>query len=151
VLKRTFSESLFICYYEFMKPLKHAVSVIIRDNNTTLFALRSADKERFPLTWSMPSYFVKEGEAHSETVKRIGKDKLGVDLELVRLLNEGYGERDDFLLFMHDYEAKIVSGTPYVNSDDYIQLEWREPNDFLSTLQIKGECTRLYDEYLAQN
>jgi len=131
-----------------MKPVKHAVSVIIRDNDKTLFALRSSNKKRFPLTWSLPSYFIGEGETYNETIKRIGKDKLGVDLEPLGLLNEGYGERDDFILFMHDYEAKITNGAPRINSDDYVKLSWEEPESFLLTIETKGECTRLYEEYL---
>lgn len=131
-----------------MKLIKHAVSVIIRDNDKTLFALRSPNKKRFPLTWSLPSYFVNEEETHNEAIKRIGKEKLGIELMPLRLLNEGYGERDDFRLFMHDYEAKVISGIPRLNSDDYVDLCWEEPVSFLSKIPIKGECTRLYDEYL---
>ena len=131
-----------------MKPVKHAVSVIIRDNDKTLFVLRSPNKKRFPLTWSLPSYFIGEGETYYETIRRIGKDKLGVDLEPVSLLNEGYGERDDFRLFMHDYAAKIIDGTPHINSDDYVKFSWEEPKSFLLSIETKGECTRLYEEYL---
>lgn len=130
------------------KPIKHAVSVVIRNNSKTLFALRSPNKKRFPSTWSLPSYFVIEGELDSDTIKRIGRDKLGVQLEPVRLLNEGYGERDEFTLFMHDYEVAIVGGIPHISSDDYTELSWEEPASFLKTISAKGECTRLYEEYL---
>lgn len=131
-----------------MKPIKHAVSIVVRDKNKTLFVLRSPNKKRFPSTWSLPSYFVDENETHRETIERIGKDKLGVELEPLGLLNEGYGERDEFRLFMHDYEARIVGGTLCVNSEDYTDMRWEEPRSFLSAMRTKGECTRLYEECL---
>jgi ADP-ribose pyrophosphatase YjhB (NUDIX family) len=133
------------------KPTKHAISVVIRSSKEeTLFALRSPNKKSFPLTWSLPSHMVADGETPEATIARIGTHKLGVKLASVRLLNEGYGDRPGFRLFMHDYEAKIVDGTPYIASDDYVELKWTETASFLATLPIKGECTRLYSEYLEQ-
>jgi isopentenyldiphosphate isomerase len=131
------------------KPIKHAISVVIRNlQGETLFALRSPNKKSFPSTWSLPSHWVADGETPEATIARIGAHKLGVKLTPVRLLNEGSGDRPDFTLFMHDYEARIVEGTPHITSDDYVELKWAEAASFLATLPVKGECTRLYGEYL---
>jgi ADP-ribose pyrophosphatase YjhB (NUDIX family) len=66
------------------KPIKHAVSVVIENNEgQVLFALRSPKKSEFPLVWSLPSYFVNADETLEETVARIGRDKLGVDLKSI--------------------------------------------------------------------
>lgn len=131
------------------KPIKDAVSVIIRNTQgETLFALRSPHKNTFPLMWSLPSHTVIAGESPDATIARIGSHKLGVELQLVRLLNEGYGERPNYRLFMHDYEAQIIAGEPRLASDDYIELKWAPAETFLPTLKTKGDCTRLYDEYL---
>jgi ADP-ribose pyrophosphatase YjhB (NUDIX family) len=134
------------------KPTRHAVSVIIHNSNgQTLFALRSPHKTSYPLVWSLPSHYVAEDETPEDTVARIGRHKLGVKLALVRLVNEGYGDRTDFRLFMHDYEARITEGSPNTASDDYVELKWAEAASFLNSLPVKGECTRLYSEYLAQS
>jgi len=130
------------------KPIKHAISVVIKKGNKTLFSLRSPNKKEFPSVWSLPSHFMEPGEKYIDTIKRVGKHKLGVNLDVVRLLNEGYGERDDFRLFMHDYLVKIVDGEPHICSDDYTQLVWEDAETFLPTINIKGDCTRLYWEYL---
>ena len=133
------------------KPTKHAISVVIHNSQgQTLFALRSPNKKSFPLVWSLPSHWVADGEAPEATIARIGTHKLGVKLVSVRLLNEGYGDRPDFKLFMHDYEARIVDGAPHITSDDYVELKWAEAASFLAALPVKGECTRLYSEYLEQ-
>jgi ADP-ribose pyrophosphatase YjhB (NUDIX family) len=95
-----------------VKPIKHAISVIIQDAaGKTLFALRSPSKREYPNVWSLPSHFMKEGETAQDTVRRVGAHKLGVTLEPMELLNEGRVERPDFTLFMHDYSAKITKGT----------------------------------------
>lgn len=130
------------------KPIKHAISVVIKKGNKTLFALRSPNKKEFPLVWSLPSHFMKPGETHEGTIIRIGKNKLGVGLKAVRLLNEGYGERDDFRLFMHDYLVEVLDGEPHICSGDYTQLVWEDAETFLPNLKVKGDCTRLYEEYL---
>lgn len=122
------------------KPIKHAVSVVIKDNkNRTLFALRSPNKSEFPLFWSLPSHFVNAEENFEETIIRIGRNKLGVNLEPIKLLNEGHGERPEFILFMHVFAAKIVKGNPCLNSDDFIELKWSEPALQLSTVKISQQ------------
>ncbi|MGH7196390.1 MAG: NUDIX hydrolase [Candidatus Saccharimonadales bacterium] len=133
------------------KPIKHAISVVIQNQKgETLFAQRSPHKKEFPLVWSLPSHFVNEGEKPEDTIVRIGLHKLGIKLKLVRLLNEGYGERSDFRLFMHDYAVEIVSGEPEIVSEDFVNLKWAKAEEFLPTIKIKGDCTRLYGEYLAR-
>lgn len=134
------------------KPTKHAISVIIQNQKgETLFARRSPHKKSFPLAWSLPSHFVNDDESPEDTIARIGLHKLGVKLTSIRLLNEGYGDRPDFQLFMHDYAAVIESGEPKITSDDYTELTWAKADEFLPTIQVKGECTRLYSEYLEKN
>jgi ADP-ribose pyrophosphatase YjhB (NUDIX family) len=134
------------------KPIKHAISVVIKnERGETLFARRSAHKKEFPLVWSLPSHFVVDGETPEQTIRRIGHDKLGVDLQMEQLLNEGYGERSDFRLFMHDYAATVLSGKPHIASGDFVELQWATAENFLPTIKTKGDCTRLYGEFLQRS
>ena len=131
------------------KPIKDAVSLIIKnEEDKTLFVLRSETKDSYPLVWSLPSSFIHNDETPQDTVKRIGKDKLGVELKPIKLINEGKSDRGDFILFMHDYEAEVSSGTPSVVSDDYIEMKWEIPSVQFSTMQEMGDCCRLYKEHL---
>jgi hypothetical protein len=50
---------------------------------------------------------------------------------------------------MHDYAVEIESGEPKIASDDFVELTWAKAEDFLPTIKVKGDCTRLYGEYLA--
>ena len=131
------------------KIICHAVSVIVKNNkNETLFAFRSPNKSSYPSTWSLPSHFVGENEKFQDTVERIGKDKLGVSMKALKLINEGKSDRGNFILFMHDYEAKIIEGEPHIVSGDYIELKWSEPNNQFQSMETMGDCCRLYKEYL---
>jgi hypothetical protein len=93
---------------------------------------------------------VADGETLEETCKRIGKTKLGVDLEIIEMTNEGHGlkDRGDHEIFMHDYRVKVVSGTPRVASDDYVELKWEVPSVQFNDMKGMGDCCRLYKEYL---
>lgn len=132
------------------KPIRHAISIVIKnDRGETLFALRSPKKDSYPSTWSLPSHYVGEGEEFSDTVQRIGENKLGVQLELVKPINEGKSDRGNFILFMHDYEARITAGEPGIVSGDYTELKWADPRAHLESMEVMGDCCRLYGEYLA--
>ncbi len=132
------------------KPVRHAVSVVIQNSSKqTLFALRSPQASSYPLVWSLPSYFVAENETRGETIRRIGKNKLGIELEIGELLNEGISDRGDFTLFMHDYSATMNEGQPRIVSDFYTDLKWAEAKSQLASMKVMGDCCRLYKEYLS--
>ncbi len=134
------------------KPIRHAISIVIKNNRgETLFALRSPSKDSYPVTWSLPSHYVSEGEEFSDTIRRIGEGKLGVELESVKLVNEGKSDRGNFTLFMHDYEVRVAAGEPHIVSDDYTELKWAEPHVHLDSMEVMGDCCRLYKEYLTEN
>jgi len=132
------------------KEVKNAISVIIKNEaGETLFALRNKCEKSFPLVWSLPSHFVKAGESVEDTVRRIGENKLGVKLTMGRLVNEGQAERDDFIIFMHDYEAKVLSGKPHITIEDpYEEIKWQNAESQLSSMTVMGDCCRLYKESL---
>lgn len=131
------------------KLVRHAISVvIINAEGMVLFSKRSANKKSYPLAWSLPSHFVVDNELPRETVRRIGKEKLGVDLEIGELINEGASDRGDFTLFMHDYLAVTITGEPRIVSDDYVELKWANPLDQLKSVTTMGDCLRLYKDYL---
>jgi len=132
------------------KPIKNAVSVIIRNSKgETLFALRNKNEKSFPLVWSLPSHFVKDDETFEQTIERIGIDKLNIKLRAVKLINEGKSERQYFIMFMHDYLAEIIAGTPQIVANDpYEEIKWEKPEKQLPSMKIMGDCCRLYKEYL---
>ncbi|HEY9583208.1 MAG TPA: NUDIX domain-containing protein [Candidatus Paceibacterota bacterium] len=135
------------------KPTKDAVSLVIKNlDGRVLFARRSPSKREFPGVWSLPSAFVLGDEGQLDAVKRIGEEKLGVTLRLGQMIIEGKKERDGFILFMHNYEAKILEGIPNVVSDDYTELKWEEPNVQFAKMKSgdMGMCMTLLKQHYAK-
>jgi len=132
------------------KKLRTAVSVVVNDGRgRTLFALRNEKEKSFPLVWSLPSTFVREDESLQKAVKRIGLEKLGLELEPGEEINRGIIERNGFMLLMHDLKAEIVSGKPEIQKNDpYKKLKWEFADKQFKAQKKMGECCRLYKEYL---
>lgn len=129
--------------------IKNAISLIIKnDDGKVLFSFRPYSKKVYPCMWSIPSANIKEGETHEDTIKRIGVEKLGVELIPGKLLID---ESNDSI-HMYDYEATIREGLPKIVSDDYIKFEWTNPIKKLDGMNESdmGMCTGLFKKYLSK-
>ena len=136
-------------YLDSEKLLKNAISIVLfNEDGKTLFVLRSRYKSSYPSTWSLPSYFVNKNETFSDTIKRIGINKLDCELEKVCLLKKGKFEREKFILYMYIYQVKLISGKPKVNTSDYEKIKWENANYQFQNMKIFGACTTLYRNYL---
>lgn len=133
-----------------MKPVKHAVSLVIRDGNGRFLVVqRPEDDEELPGIWGLPATSLAEDETWEDAAQRVGRDKLGVDVELDAELNDGLLERDAYLLHMRDISARIVDGTPTCRRDEgrTSYADWRWTDD-LTDLQASATggslCCGLY-------
>jgi len=95
---------------------RHAVAVAVRREDGLLLAVRRPDEpgEELPGVWGLPATTLHEGESPEDGVRRIGREKLGVELTPVRAIGEGEqarpsGEgRKDYTLRMTLYEASLA-------------------------------------------
>jgi len=133
-----------------MKPTKHSIAYAIynKDRSKVLAVLRPEDDDNLPNVWGLPAGTLKEGEDYEQAVICSGHDKLGIELKVIKLINEGGVERDKLVLHMKEYEAEIASGQPSVPQPvdgvtQYQQWKWAEP-DLLKEAAQKGSlCSRL--------
>jgi ADP-ribose pyrophosphatase YjhB (NUDIX family) len=92
---------------------KQSVSVVVfdpGDRNRILVVQRPADDGDLPNVWGLPASSLRPGESFEEAVVRTGREKLGVELRVVRELNRGTTSRRDHTLEMRLYEAVISHG-----------------------------------------
>ena len=85
------------------KPVKHAVALVLSnrgDLNQILMVLRPDDDDEFPGMWGLPAASLKPGETLEDAVRRIGTQKLGVDLNLGPQLGFGTQDRPGYILEM---------------------------------------------------
>ncbi len=93
------------------KSVKHSVAVLVRQNDNILTVRRPDEEEDLPGIWGLPAGSYREGETLNDLVQRIGRDKLGVELQPIRILARGRQERAEYVLEMELVEGRM-DGVP---------------------------------------
>lgn len=112
--------------------------------------------EELPLVWGLPATTLREGEADEEAVRRIGREKLGVELRPLRVVGLGEQERLDYTLRMTVYEASLA-GEPRLpdrdgatGSTQYVALDWLPAASFREAADRGSLCCRVFLEAQAK-
>ncbi|MGH7477587.1 MAG: NUDIX domain-containing protein [Longimicrobiales bacterium] len=132
-------------------PAKDAVSFVVREpsrRQRLLIVLRPPDDPDLPRAWGLPAGSRGPHEDWDEAVRRAGRDKLGVELRVGALLNDGIAERADYTLRMRLYDAEIVSGEPsvpqpYSAVTQYRAWEWADVARLTPAAARGSLCCRL--------
>ena len=94
-----------------MLARKDSVAVMIFNGDRTLAIRRPDDDDELPGIWGLPAGTCRSGETIENVIKRIGRDKLGVNLVPVRKLASGVQGREKYRLEMQLWEAEM-EGSP---------------------------------------
>jgi len=137
------------------KPTKEAVSFAVHrggDRETVLCVRRPEDDEDLPGEWGLPAASLREGESWEDAVLRTGPEKLGVELAVGPQMNEGRAEREDHVLHMRLYDARIMKGKPEVprgaaGVTQYTDREWARPERLEAAADAGSLCSALYLEW----
>jgi ADP-ribose pyrophosphatase YjhB (NUDIX family) len=130
--------------------MKRSVSLAIHDpDRRVLLVQRPDDDEDLPGAWGLPAASLGPEESWEAAVRRAGRDKLGVELEPVRMLAAGDLERPAYRLTMRLYEARLVDGEPAVPQPaagvtQYVAWRWGDPPDLEPAAAAGSLCSRLY-------
>lgn len=132
--------------------VKRSVSFVIRHParpGLVLAVRRPPDDDDLPDAWGLPAGSLREEESWDEAVRRAGREKLGVELEVGDVLEEGRIERATYTLHMRLYDARIVAGAPAVPQStpgvtQYGALDWAAPDRFVAAADAGSLCCRLY-------
>lgn len=134
-----------------MKQIKNSIAFVIYNKSKTKFLAvkRPADDENLPNIWGLPAGSLKENEAFEEAVLRAGKEKLGVELKIIKEIGSGTLEREQYTLYLKDFEAEIVSGKPKVPQPvkevtQYTALKWAVPKELVKAAQKGSLCSRIF-------
>jgi len=131
----------------------YSVALVIynEDKSKYLLIRRPLDDENLPGYWGFPATSKKNpNEKWEETVKRAAKTKLGIEVEIVKLVGEGTMDRGDYMLILRDYEVKITKGKPSVPQNvkgvtQYIDLKYTNDTSELEKAAKKGSvCSRVF-------
>lgn len=92
-------------------PVKISVAVLIKNADRILAVRRPNNDDELPGIWGLPAGSYRGSETLQDLVRRIGKDKLNVELTPVRKLARGVQRRKRYRLEMELWEAEM-SGEP---------------------------------------
>jgi ADP-ribose pyrophosphatase YjhB (NUDIX family) len=130
-----------------VKPLKHSVSLVIEGPGGLLLVRRPEEDESLPGEWGLPAATLRPGEREEDAVRRAGRDKLGVEVRVVRPLGEESGERSAYRILMRDWAVEIAAGEPVVpqpgEGTQYQSLRWGEVEELVPAARHGSLCARV--------
>ena len=136
--------------------IKRSVSLVIAGaDGRLLLVQRPPDDEDLPLAWGLPAVSLGERESWEEAVRRAARDKLGTEVEPVRVLRVGALDRTEYRLEMRLYEVRRVSGEPAVPQTvpgvtQYVDWKWGTAEELRPAAARGSLCSRLYLEHRAE-
>jgi adenine-specific DNA-methyltransferase len=129
--------------------VRHAVAVAIVRNDGLVLAVQRPDEpgEELPGVWGLPAITLRDGESAEGGVRRLGHEKLGVELAPLRPLASGEQQRADYTLHMTVYEASIA-GEPSLqrapSGTSHDALDWLPGGSFADAAARGSLCCELY-------
>ncbi len=142
--------------------LRRAVAAVVRRNDGLVLAVRRPDEpgEELPGLWGLPAVTLHEEESVEEGVRRIGREKLAVELTPLRALAEGDQQRAGYALHMTVYEASMAgepsalggpSRAPAATGTQYDAVDWLPAESFREAADAGSLCCRLLLETLERS
>lgn len=133
------------------KPIKESVAFYALNHEGAFMAVRrSDDDESLPGVWGLAAASVRDGETKEDSVRRAAKDKLGVEVEVLKYTGDDTQERNDYVLHLSEYEVKILKGEPQALHVDptvsnYAAVQWSKDPELLREAAERGSsCSRIF-------
>ena len=133
-----------------VKQKRHAIAYVIWNDqrDKILSVQRPANDDNLPNVWGLPAGSLRKNETFEGCVIRSGKDKLGVEMKIVKSIAEGEIEREQYILYMKEFETRITKGEPSVPQDvqevtQYQNWKWADPSILKDAAQKGSLCSRL--------
>jgi ADP-ribose pyrophosphatase YjhB (NUDIX family) len=111
--------------------MKRSVAVVVRREGDRRFLAvrRPDDDEDLPGIWGLPAASLRPDESLTQAAVRVGREKLGVELRVGRIVGELTAARTSGRLTLTDVEATIVAGDPDVtlstsDATRYVEQRW---------------------------
>jgi ADP-ribose pyrophosphatase YjhB (NUDIX family) len=130
-----------------LSPVKRSVSLVIEGPGGVLLVRRPDDDDSLPGLWGLPAASLAEGESEREALVRVGRDKLGVEVEPLEPVGEDEADRVDHRIAMRDWSARIVAGQPAVPQraagTQYVEWRWGDPAELAPAARAGSVCARV--------
>ena len=132
---------------QLLTPVKRSVSLVIEGPGGVLLVRRPDDDDSLPGLWGLPAASLAEGESERDALVRVGRDKLGVEVEPLEPVGEDEADRVDHRIAMRDWSARIVAGQPAVPQSaagtQYVEWRWGDPAELAPAARAGSVCARV--------
>jgi len=132
------------------KPVRCSVAAVVRRLDGSFFAVRRPlDDDLLPGVWGLPAVTLLPGELPEAALRRLGHEKLGVELSPVRFVGILSADRGSYELILMEIEAEIASGEPDVHAATtaatrYLDQRWAADVELLREgARIGSLCSRI--------
>ncbi len=133
-------------------PTHRAVAAALRRDDGLVFAVKRPDEpgEELPGIWGLPAVTLQDDETPEEGVRRLGAEKLSVELTPIRSLAEGEQQRENYVLHMTVYEASpggepsLSPRTPEATGTLYVDTGWLPAEAFREAADKGSLCCKLF-------
>jgi len=135
------------------KSITYSVALVIynQDHSKYLLVKRPLDDADMPGHWGFPAASKKApDEAWEDVARRAAKTKLGVEIEIGKMLGEDTIDRGKYILVLRDYEVKVLSGEPRVPQaisgiTQYVEQKWTDDSsDLIKSAREGSLCSRVF-------
>jgi ADP-ribose pyrophosphatase YjhB (NUDIX family) len=129
---------------------RYAVAAVVRRDDGLVLAVQRPDEpgEELPGVWGLPATTLLEGEAADDGVRRLGPEKLGIDLTPLRSIASGQQQREGYVLHMTVHEALMTSEPSLASvtasrGTQYVALDWLPEERFAEAAERGSLCCAL--------
>ena len=125
---------------------------MVRRAGGLVLAVRRPDEpgEELPGLWGLPATTLRDDESPEDGVRRLGREKLGVEFTPLGALAGGEQQRTDYTLHMTVYEASMT-GEPRLTDRSagspitlYEALDWLPAASFREAADKGSLCCQLF-------
>lgn len=135
-----------------MKPSKESVSLVIVDDNDNFLVVKRANDPDDDLAgmWGFPAASLREGETLEKVALRVGKQKLGVDVELGEKIGDSTHDRANYTIHLTDFKARIIKGIPKAPQADLSVSQYdsckftNDPTILFAAARKGSQCTQIF-------
>ena len=139
--------------------IKQSVALVVvkeDDPSKVLLVLRLRDDAEFPGLWGLPAASLQAAETLENVARRIGKQKLGVEVKVAYCMAAGRQDRSGYTLEMSLYKATLCGALPALPDPNegpgdvslYMRWKWGHPVELADSARRGSLCSRLLLESL---
>ena len=110
-----------------IRPTVRVVAGLIVERNSYLITQRRPNAV-LPLLWEFPGGKVEPGETDDAALRRELHHRLGVDIEVGRLISFVSHAYDRYIVDLYLYDCAVIAGDPHEQNVN--AFRWVESNDF---------------------